>query len=232
MNNALFKWFWSFWQRLWRGWSVVFAGLLALGLAGCAANPHYDTYTRFTPPSGPDAQACLADCDARLAECQHDCADQRQQCVANLEPEVQQAFRRALDQYEIERQYYERHRADYEQDLRFNWGYGRGYYGGPGFFYPGWTGSGFWMTEQIPVRPPSPPKAPQEAAVRERLIAQQCQFNCDCQGRYEQCFIGCGGQIERFTVCIANCGPNDPRPPEGEFRPGLNLPSSTEQQGF
>ena len=219
-------------RTCWRGWPLIFLGGLALLLAGCAANPYYDTYTRFTPPTGSDAQACLAECDRQLQQCLADCAEQRQQCITELEPEIEKAYRSALDQYETERQYYEKHRAEYEQSLRFNWGYGRRYCGWPGFYYPYWVGSGFWMADSIPLRPPSPPKAPSESAIRAQIIEQQCELNCDCQGRYEQCFIGCGGQIERFTVCIADCGPDDPRPPEGEFRPGLNLPTSTEQPGF
>ena len=210
----------------------VFALLLGVVLlAGCAQSPVYDTYTRFTPPAGVDGKQCLQQCHEQLETCRKECAQAYQICAKEVEPEVQAAFRQALDDYEHQRKLYEQQRVDYERDRLFDRGMRGGVYYGPGMYAGPFYTSGFWLTDSIPIRAPIAPKAPSEAQIRTQVTEQHCSQNCGCQSAYEQCFIDCGGEIERFPVCIAHCGDDDPRPPtQEEFRPGLNLPSSSIEQ--
>ncbi|WP_407275461.1 hypothetical protein [Halothiobacillus sp. DCM-1] len=184
--------------------------LLAL-LAGCATPPQYATHTQFVPPSTPAGQQCVAQCSTALSACQNQCAATRTACVANIEPAAKQAFEAALQQYEGARQQYERDRQQYDlnQNLRFGWGYGQpvfvpgyGWVFSPGYFGRGWEDN-----------PPSPPRAPSLAEERARLIAERCDnAPCACQSNYEQCYQGCGGQVQKSVVCVAHCESLPPPP--------------------
>ena len=178
----------------------VGAGFLvavAVLLAGCAG-PRYATEVRYLPPGSEAGQACLKGCHVEMQACQADCQSRRQSCIANIEPTVDAAFDQALRQYEAERRVYMRERQFYQLDRTLSFGFYRHpfYYG-----YP----DPFWYTDRYFDDPPVPPAAPSRAAIRERLIDEQCRIDCGCQSAFDRCYLGCGGQIERRVVCIENC---------------------------
>ncbi|HER35694.1 MAG: hypothetical protein JXJ30_08995 [Halothiobacillaceae bacterium] len=187
---------------------VTFLAILlaALLLAGCAS-PRYATEVRYLPPTGAGGQACLQGCQTEMRACQADCQSRRQSCIATIEPRVDDAFDQALRQYEAERRVYMRERRFYQIDQSLSFGFHRHpfYYGyGYGYRDP------FWYTDRYFDDPPVPPEAPSRTAIRERLVDQECNIDCGCQPAFDQCYIGCGGQVERRVVCVANCDDEAP----------------------
>lgn len=188
--------------------------VLLATLAGCAS-PQYATHTAYIPPATPVGQQCLAQCSTALSACQNQCAATRSACVANIGPAAQHAFELALQRYEGARQQYEIDLQQYtlNQNLRFGFGYGQPVFV-PGY---GWMFSPGYMGRRWDDSPPSPPHAPSLAEERARMIHERCDSApCSCQADYEQCYSGCGGQVQKSVVCIANCGDapaaNQPQP--------------------
>lgn len=192
-----------FWQAL--------AVLLVVGVVGCAAGPRYATEVRYLPPSTEAGLACLQGCHIDMQACLADCESRRQACIAGIEPKVEVAFEQALRDYEAERRVYMRERQYYQLDRSLRFGAFRDpfYYGYPGSHYYGYPGP-FWYTDYYFDHPPIPPVAPDRATIRSHLIEVECDLNCDCQDRFDQCYIGCGGQVERRVVCVENCNGEPP----------------------
>ncbi|ANJ67959.1 hypothetical protein A9404_11750 [Halothiobacillus diazotrophicus] len=194
----------------WLAAGALIAALVTLG--GCASVPQYATQTTYRPPATAAGQACIATCHTKLQQCQTQCAAEREACISNIEPIAKQAFEDDLKRYEAARKQYESDRQIYElnQAFRSGWSYPvfvprYGWVMGPGWYGPGWFGPN--------DDPPTPPPAPSLKAERDRLIKERCDSKpCPCQNNFEQCYIGCGGQVEKSVVCIANCGDKDPRP--------------------
>ncbi len=182
-------------------------------LAGCAS-PRYATEVRYLPPSSEAGQACLRGCHTDMQACQADCQSRRQSCIAGIEPEVDAAFEQALRQYEAERRAYMRERRYYQLDRVMSFGL----YRDP--FYYGYSSS-FWLTDRYyHDDPPVPPEAPGREAIRAQVIDRECNVDCGCQTAFDQCYIGCGGQVERRVVCVENCDDEAPvsRIPESTNR--------------
>ena len=175
----------------------VLVGALAVLLAGCAA-PRFATEVRYLPPTTEAGRACLQGCKIEMQACQADCQSRRASCVAGIEPQVDTAFEQALRRYEAERRVYMRERQFYRLDRTLHFGF----YSHP--FYYGYPDP-FWYTDRYFDDAPVPPEAPSRAAIRERLIDEQCNIECGCQATFDQCYVGCGGQVDRRVVCIENC---------------------------
>lgn len=170
---------------------------MVLGLAGCAS-PQYATEVRYLPPATEAGQSCLRGCQTDMQACQADCQSRRQSCIAGIQPQVDAAFDQALRQYEAERRVYMRERQYYQLDRAMQFGL----YRDP--FYYGYPAS-FWFTDRFYDDPPIPPEAPSREAIRAAVIDQECNIDCGCQAAFDQCYVGCGGQVERRVVCVENC---------------------------
>lgn len=190
------------WAGSWR--SAFLLAASALVLSACAS-PRYATEVRYVPPATEAGMACLQGCHVEMKACQADCQSRREACIAGIEPRVDVAFEEALKRYEVERQRYMRERQFYQLDHALNFGY----YHHP--FYYGYPGP-FWYTDRFYDDPPVPPAAPDRATIRKRVIDQHCNEPCGCQEGFDQCYVGCGGQVERRVVCIENCRETDPLP--------------------
>lgn len=187
------------------GRTMMLPLLAAMLLSACAAAPRYATEVRYVPPAGTQAQQCLQGCRVEMQACQADCQSRREACIEEIEPQVDAAFAEALKRYDVERQHYMRERQFYQIEHALHFGY----YHHPFYYsYPG----PFWYTDRYWDDPPVPPAAPDRAAIRERVIDEQCNQPCGCQAAFDQCYVGCGGQVERRVVCIENCREGDPRP--------------------
>lgn len=169
-------------------------------LAGCAT-PQYQTTVRLIPPEDAAGLACVKECEAKKNACQADCQARYEACSRELEPQVEAGYAEALKRYELELRRYAAALRHYEMQLHFGWVHSYPYYGL--YWWDPWPG---------PYFPPSypEPEMPTREGVRAQLQAVLCQADCGCLPAYDACFVGCGGQIVRETVCIKNCPPGKP----------------------
>jgi hypothetical protein len=183
--------------------SAAFAAVILLGmLAGCAT-PQYQTIVHLVPPADAQGRACVQDCDATKTACQTECQSRYQACAKALEPQVEARYEAALKQYELELKQYAAVLRRYEMELQFDWMYSYPYH--HPYSYP----YGWWDPWPRPYFPPSyrEPVMPTRDSVRAQLLKANCQDDCGCLPAYDTCFVGCGGEIVRETVCIKNCPP-------------------------
>lgn len=178
--------------------SVAFTAVVLLGLLAGCATPQYQTTVRLIPPDDAQGRACVQNCDARKAACQADCQSRYQACAKALEPQVETRYEAALKQYELELRQYAAALRHYEIQLQFDWMYAYPYR------YPYW-----WDPWPRPYFPPAyrAPVMPTRDSVRAQLVKSNCQDDCGCLPAYDDCFVGCGGQIVKETVCVKNCPP-------------------------
>ena len=172
---------------------------LLLGILGGCATPQYQTIVHLVPPGDAAGLACVQGCDAGKTACQADCQHRYQACVKDLEPQVEASYIEALKKYELELKQYAADLRHYEMELQLGWMYSYPYY------YPYY----WWDPWPRPYFPPSyrEPVMPTRDSVRAQLAKSNCQDDCGCLPAYDDCFVGCGGQIVRETVCIKNCPP-------------------------
>jgi hypothetical protein len=199
-------------RKNWLKWALPSAALVAL--AGCAT-PQYATQTTFRAPLSVQGQSCVANqCQKNLNQCQTTCTATRESCIAHIEPAVQQAYHEAqigydaaVRQYQTDRQFYDLNRAMRLSMLQPIFVPGRGWVYAPGYWG---YGGGFGYPYDSPPEPPTPPSM---SAIRQHLISERCDnAPCPCQQNYEQCYLGCGGGVQKSVVCIANCRDSDPKP--------------------
>jgi len=182
-----------------------FAALILLGVLGGCATPVYQTNVHLIPPADAAGRACLQDCESRKTACQADCQARYQACAKALEPQVEASYIEALQQYEQDLRGYAASLRHFETQLYFGWTHGYPYsYGYPYYGFYGWNA---WPGPYF--FPPAYPELvmPTRQSVRAQLENSACQADCGCLPAYDTCFVGCGGQILRETVCIKNCPP-------------------------
>ena len=54
---------------------------------------------------------------------------------------------------------------------------------------------------------PREPWVPSKPSFEQILVNQQsfCSTNCGCEQSYDNCFVGCGGQVIPHKICVENC---------------------------
>ncbi|MHB8919811.1 MAG: hypothetical protein ACYC3A_00285 [Halothiobacillus sp.] len=216
-------------HKNWLKWLLSSVTLVAL--TGCAT-PRYATQTTFVPPPTEVGRSCVARCHTQLNQCQNQCATARQSCINGIEPIAQQAFQAGLRDYEVARRQYESDRQFYELNRSLRMGFGSPVFV-PGYGWvmrPGFYGGGFGYPYTDDYAP-EPPIAPSLNRVREQLIHERCDsLPCPCEQNFEQCYVGCGGGVQKSVVCIAHCSDKDlkPQPPalpgEGSLQTLTPLP--------
>jgi hypothetical protein len=169
----------------------------AVALAGCAA-PRYQTINRYEPPTGREGQACIAACEGTLAACRGDCRSAWQACTARVEAQVEDRYAQALNAYAADLGRYRRELDRYDWDLWVGWGQGYG-----GLWYSPWPYHP-WPGYYSP-RPEPPAGQPTRDSVRAGLHKEQCNDDCGCQLKYDDCYLGCGGRMIPEQRCVADC---------------------------
>lgn len=177
--------------------NLTLAALLA-ALAGCAG-PRYQTAYRYEPPADPAGQACVAGCEAALADCRGRCEAEWKTCAARVEPEVEDRYLETLKDYEEDLRRYYLELRRYELDVWLGWG--------PWWPDGHWRAGGYWHAYPwFPPSHPMPPAAqPTRDSARQALLKERCREDCGCQGEQDRCFTACGGQRIAETRCVANC---------------------------
>jgi len=178
--------------------------LVVAALTGCAT-PRFETVTHHIPPAGPEGLACIQGCEGKLSDCRADCQAAWESCTTRLEPQVDEAYARALKDYADELKLYRMQLSQAHWDLWLGWGHYDDHGYGSLWYSPWSYHSWPWYWPSYYPSAPSPGDPPTREAVRVELQKAQCKDDCDCQGEYDTCYQGCGGTLVQETRCVANC---------------------------
>ena len=168
----------------------------AVALAGCAT-PRFQASYRYEPPMGVEGQTCVKGCDQALVVCRADCQSAWKSCTAQVEAQVEERYAQALEAYAADLSRYHRELELYEWNLWLGWGQGYG-----GLWYAPWSYRP-WLGYY--PRPDPPAEQPSRESVRAGLHKAQCNDDCGCQLKYDDCYLGCGGRMIPETRCVADC---------------------------
>jgi len=168
----------------------------AVVLAGCAT-PRYQAIYRYDPPTSVEGQACVMGCERVLAGCRAECQSAWRACSARVEAQVEERYAQALRGYAADLSRYRRELDLYEWDLWVGWGQGYG-----GLWYSPWS---YHPWQGYYPRPYPPAEQPSRESVRVGLLKAQCNDDCGCQLKYDDCYLGCGGRMIPETRCVADC---------------------------
>jgi hypothetical protein len=179
---------------------ALIAGTCLVGalLGGCAGAPRLETVTERLSPGGAAASACLQACADALRACQQACEADYRDCLARVEPGVNEHYRQALERHAQALERYRRTLTDYRFDFWLGW-----YGDSGGFAYHPWAWGPYWGAPSWSYAPPPPVPAYEEVATAYRQA--QCGADCGCQTADDACFRGCGGRIETRSRCVENC---------------------------
>lgn len=194
----------------------VFLLLAALLLVGCG--PRYVIKNQYIPPASSVSQSCLNNCSMIRQNCQNICQQNYQYCLDDayakakaVEIDEQRAYDVAYSRYQMdygfyrmEMQRWQRDYYDYSRDLshyqsqceRNKDPYAckkrdelRNY------------------MNRLSHDRPREPWIPARPTFEQILVNQQsfCTTNCGCEQSYDNCFVGCGGQVIPHKMCVENC---------------------------
>lgn len=192
------------------------AVIVVLLFSGCG--PRYVIKNQYIPPPQRNAQACLDTCANTRAHCQGICQQNYQYCLDDayvkakaVERDEQREYEMAYLRYNMDFSSFQHHIRiwerdyhDYSRDLahfqnkceREKDAYAcqkrdelRNY------------------MNRLKRDRPREPRAPARLSFEQILVNQQsfCTTNCGCEQAYDNCFVGCGGQVIFHKICVENC---------------------------
>ena len=189
---------------------------LVLLFTGCG--PRYVIQNQYIPPASGMTKGCLDSCSRIRSSCQDQCQRSYQYCLDDAYGkakaiEVQEfrdydmAYSRYLmdfSQYRSRAHMWERDYYDYNRDLsHFQNLCERGK-------------DAYACQKRDELRShlkrmnrdkPREPWAPSKPSFEEILVTQQsfCTTSCGCEQSYDNCFVGCGGQVIPHKICVERC---------------------------
>lgn len=190
--------------------------VMVLLFAGCG--PRYVIKNQYIPPASSLSQNCLNQCSLIRQSCQDQCQRNYQYCLDDayakakaVEVDELRAYDRAYMSYRMDYMQYEHalHRwqrdyHDYSRDLSY---------------YQNQCERNkdphackkrddlrHYMNRLSRERPREP-WVPVRPTFEQILVNQQsfCTTNCGCEQSYDNCFVGCGGQVIPHKICVENC---------------------------
>lgn len=194
----------------------IFLVLLTLLFVGCG--PRYVIKNEYIPPHSGVSQNCLNSCSMIRQSCQDQCQRNYQYCLDDayskakaVEVNEQRAYDAAYMRYQMDyglyqmqMQHWQRDYYDYSRDLSY---------------YQSRCerdkdqGACQRRDElrrymnRLSHERPREPYIPVRPTFEQILVNQQsfCTTNCGCEQSYDNCFVGCGGQVIPHKICVENC---------------------------
>lgn len=195
---------------------IVLGVGMVVFLSGCG--PRYVIKNQYIPPVSSASQICLNSCSQIRQSCQNTCQQNYQYCLDNayvkakaVEIDEQRAYEIAYSHYRMDRMQYEHamHRwqidyYDYSRDLSH---YQSKCERDKDSMACRKRDELRRYMSRLSHERPREPWIPARPTFEQILVNQQsfCTTNCGCEQSYDNCFVGCGGQVIPHKICVENC---------------------------
>jgi len=175
-----------------------------------ACTPKYKVVKEYHPPKiSSSSEVCIGLCATQRNVCETKCKDAFRSCQVKAHRVAKQRYAKKLQHYRQRLENY----VDQVDDTQFDRsfinisyvGYGHPYYYHPR--YQGYANNLFWYdpmpyySSYMPEKPHKPSLAQEE----HKAEAEMCDLECGCPQSFDNCYIGCGGQINAKRLCVENC---------------------------
>ncbi len=176
-----------------------------------ACSPKYKVVKEYHPPKATQStqtNVCLGLCENKRSVCKSKCEEAFSSCKVKAHRIANQRYAAKIQKYTTQLESYVNEMDMNNFDMRF---YHMDYYAYPfyspryGSRYGGYANSLFWY-DPMPYSSYAPkPRKP--SLQQEKLLAETefCDLDCGCTQSFDNCYIGCGGQVVSKKICIENC---------------------------
>lgn len=186
--------------------------LLVIGmLFFTACSPKYKVVKEYHPPkivNSSDASICIGLCESKRNACQQKCKNAFSSCQVKAHRIAKQRYAVKIQKYTSQLENYVNEMQINNLDMRL---YHFDYYGYPyyhpryGRGYSGYGSSLFWYDPMPYHSYATRPQKPSLEQEKLKAEAEVCNLDCGCTQSFDNCYIGCGGQVVSKKICIENC---------------------------
>ncbi len=174
-----------------------------------ACSPKYKIVKEYHPPkttaTTPQTSICLGTCQTKRQACKSSCKSAFNTCKIK-------ADQIAKERYTKQMQYYTQALERYVNDVNIQMQFSAFDYYSDSFYLPyargpfyGHANSLFWY-DPMPIYSYGPrPQRPSLKQEIRKAQAEFCDLDCGCTQQFDDCYIGCGGEVTSKKVCIENC---------------------------
>jgi len=194
----------------------LFLAVIMLFFAGCG--PRYVIQNEYISPISGGSKVCLNNCAGIRQSCQNQCQRNYQYCLDNayakakaVEVDEQRAYEIAYSRYQMDYTQYQfafqrwqRDYYDYSRDLSH---YQNQCERERDPYACKKRDELHHYMNRLSHEQPREPFVPVRPTFEQILVNQQsfCSTNCGCDQSYDNCFVGCGGQVIPHKICVENC---------------------------
>jgi hypothetical protein len=183
----------------------IFIVLSALFFLGCS--PKYKVVNEYVSPKTESGKVCLGECQKQYGNCKEICKANFDICKVKADETAKANYESKMQQYLVLQERYIDDMEMYQLEIDLMYGFnGFGY--GYGYGYNGYYPHSIFMMRPMPLFRPVRPRKPSLAQEIQLAEMKMCQIDCGCTKSYDNCFIGCGGEVKTSRHCIENC-PSD-----------------------
>lgn len=180
-----------------------------------ACSPRYKIIHDYIPPENESGLACLQQqCHKDNLHCHSQCQKKYNQCLHTQDKAARENFYLVLDDYYSSLELYQSDlELFYEKEKSFHSKKQLLEYKKDQFYKKCKLNKEFcskhkkYKKKLKKLYRPYKPQKPHKPGLQEEIsIAQQsCHSDCQCQDKYNQCYISCGGIVNTRKICLENC---------------------------
>jgi len=196
-------------------YAYLLLGILLL-FTGCG--PRYVIKNQYIPPIAGVSKGCLDNCSSIRNSCQDQCQRRYQYCLDDAYGKAKAVEQDEIRAYDMA---YSRYMMDFSRFQSSMHMWERDYYDYSRDF------NHFQLQcerqkdnyschkrdelanhlKYMKRDKPREPWMPAKPSFEQILVNQQsfCSTNCGCEQSYDNCFVGCGGQVIPHKICVENC---------------------------
>ena len=180
-----------------------------------ACSPRYKIIHDYIPPANDSGLACLQQhCHKDNLHCHSECQKNYNQCLNSQDKGVRKDFNLVLDKYYTNLELYQSDlELFYEKEKSFHSETKLLEHKKDQFLKKCKLDNEFcsehkkYLKKLKNLHQPYMPKKPDKPNLLEEIskAQQSCHSDCQCQDKYNTCYISCGGVVNTRKICLENC---------------------------